>query len=141
MQDRLNLSVHDCFSTLGVTPLLGRAISREDDDDAGGRDIAPAVISYGLWQRRFGGVADIVGTPLIVERVPFTIVGATAPDCFGAGVGRTFDVAVPLNAERLVRGSDSRLSPEKNLTQGRATARYWNVTCAYCARKSRHRNQ
>jgi predicted permease len=62
-----------------------------------------------MWQRRFGGDATVIGTPLIIERLPFTIIGVTPPEFFGAEVGRTFDVAVPLNAHRLIRGKDSAL--------------------------------
>src|SRR5579862_7881592 len=46
---------------------------------------------------------------MTVENVPFTIVGVMPPDFFGADVGRTFDVAVPLGNEPLVRGRETRL--------------------------------
>ena len=39
----------------------------------GGRDGAVAVISYGFWQRRFGGAADVIGRNITIRRVPFTI--------------------------------------------------------------------
>ena len=68
-----------------------------------------AVISYGFWQRRFGGAADVVGRSLTVERVPFTIVGVTPPTFFGADVGRTFDIAIPLGTEPLIRGKERAL--------------------------------
>ena len=51
----------DYFSTLGVRPLLGRAIGMADDVDGGGPDGPVVVISYGLWQTRFGGAASVVG--------------------------------------------------------------------------------
>lgn len=97
------------FATLGVPALLGRMFTAADDVRGGGRDGPVAIISYGMWQRRFGGTADVVGTPLVIERVPFTIVGVTPPGFFGAEVGRTFDVALPLNAEQLIRGKDSAI--------------------------------
>jgi putative ABC transport system permease protein len=100
------------FGMLGVAPILGRPI-RQEDDAAVGSDTPAAVISYALWQHRFAGAADVIGKPLVVERVAFTIVGVAPPAFFGTQVGRTFDVALPLAAERLVRGSDSRLSPDK----------------------------
>jgi predicted permease len=101
------------FDTLGVAPLLGRAIGPQDEAQAGGPAPA-AVISYALWQRRFGGAADVLGKPLVIERVAFTIVGVAPPQFFGTEVGRTFDVALPIEAERVVRGADTRLSPGKN---------------------------
>jgi putative ABC transport system permease protein len=100
----------DFFTTLGVPALLGRTFTPADDVRGGGQDGPVAVISYGLWQRRFGGAATVIGTPLVVERVPFTIIGVTPPAFFGAEIGRSFDVALPLDAESLIRGSDSRLT-------------------------------
>jgi predicted permease len=97
------------FESLGVRPVLGRTFSDADDERGGGRDGPVAVISYGFWQRQFGGAADTVGRTLRLEGVQFTIVGVTPPDFFGAEVGRTFDVIVPMGAEPLIRGLDSFL--------------------------------
>jgi hypothetical protein len=60
-----------------------------------------------MWQRCFGGDASVVGTSLVIERLPFTIVGVTPPEFFGAEVGRTFDVALPIHAQQWIRGKDS----------------------------------
>jgi putative ABC transport system permease protein len=60
------------FPLLGVKALLGRTF-RDDEDRAGG---APAVvISYGLWQRRFGGAADVLNKSINLDSRPYTIVG------------------------------------------------------------------
>jgi HAMP domain-containing protein len=67
------------------------------------------VISYAMWQRRFGGAPDAIGKTIWLERVPFTIVGVTPKGFFGPDVGRSFDVAVPLGTEPLVRPEDSAL--------------------------------
>jgi predicted permease len=96
----------DFFTTLGVPALLGRTFTARDDVRGGGPDGPVAVISHGMWQRRFGGDANVIGASLVIERVPFTVIGVTAPEFFGAEVGRTFDVAVPINAQRLIRGPD-----------------------------------
>jgi putative ABC transport system permease protein len=106
----------DFFTTLGVPALLGRTFTSADDVRGGGPDGPVAVISYGLWQRRFAGAASVVGTPLIVERVPFTIVGVAPPGFFGVEVGRTFDVALPITAEPLLKGKDSVLEIGASLT-------------------------
>ena len=120
-QDRLNLSTAggevqpvdsayvsgDFFTTLGVPALLGRTFTSADDVRGGGPDGPAAVISYGMWQRRFGGDANVIGTSIVIERIPFTIIGVTPPEFFGAEVGRTFDVALPLHANQLIRGKDS----------------------------------
>jgi putative ABC transport system permease protein len=88
-----------------VRAILGRTFTEQDDRPGGGRDGPVAVISYGFWQRRFGGAADAIGRSLIVERVPFTIVGVAPPEFFGVDVGRTFDVAVPIGTVTLIRGA------------------------------------
>jgi predicted permease len=103
------------FTTLGVPPLLGRTFTAADDVRGGGPDGPVAVISYGLWQRRFGGAENVIGTPLVIERVPFTIVGVTPPQFFGVEVGRAFDVAFPLGAEPLIRGKRAAIDAPGNL--------------------------
>jgi predicted permease len=57
------------LSILGVAPALGRVFS---DDDASGAFVA--VISHGLRQRRFGG-RDPIGSHLMLDRQPYTIIG------------------------------------------------------------------
>jgi predicted permease len=51
------------FPVLGVAPIRGRAIS--EDDEAKRERVV--VISYTLWQRRFGGAADVIGKTLVVD--------------------------------------------------------------------------
>jgi predicted permease len=104
----------DFFTTLGVPARLGRVFTTADDVRGGGPDGPVAVISHRLWQRRFGGAADVVGTSLVVERVPVTIVGVTAPEFFGVEVGRGFDVAVPLGVEPLIRGRAAALDQPRS---------------------------
>src|SRR5262249_23708805 len=75
------------FTVLGVPALLGRTIRPQDDLRGGGPEGAVGLISYQLWQRRFSGAASVIGMPIVVERVPFTIAGVTPPGFFGAEVG------------------------------------------------------
>lgn len=96
------------FDVLDVAPALGRVLSRADDQP-GAPSHPVAVISYLFWQRQFAGSAEVLGRSLRLDSVPFTIVGVTPRDFFGAEVGRSFDVIVPLRAESLVRGRDSAL--------------------------------
>ena len=65
------------FDALGVPPFLGRILQPADDIRGGGPDGPVAVISYDFWRRRFGGDPSVVGRPLTVQGVPFTIVGVT----------------------------------------------------------------
>jgi putative ABC transport system permease protein len=60
------------FPLLGVQAHLGRTF-RDDEDGAGS---APAVIiSYGLWQRRFGGATDVLNKSINLDSRPYTVVG------------------------------------------------------------------
>ena len=81
------------FNTLGVTPAVGRLIGPADDVQGCGRGVA--VISYALWQSRFGGRADIVGQTLPGPGTAVPIIGVTSPEFFGVEVGRQFGVALP----------------------------------------------
>ena len=102
------------FSTLGVPALVGRTFSDADDTRGGGPDGAVAVISYGFWQRRFGGAADAIGRMLALDNVPFKVVGVTPPQFFGPEVGHTFDVIVPLGDEPLLHGRETWLDQRGN---------------------------
>jgi putative ABC transport system permease protein len=65
------------FELLGVKAALGRTFLT--DEDQPGRNRA-AVLSYGLWQRRFGGDTGILSKTVIVDGNSFTIVGVTPRD-------------------------------------------------------------
>ena len=91
------------FTTLGVKAALGRTFTAADDVRGGGPGGPVVVISDGLWRRRFGAAKNIIGTPLLVEGVPLTIVGVTPPGFLGLDNGRAFDVALPLATEPMIR--------------------------------------
>ena len=103
------------FATLGVAAIRGRTFTPADDRPGGGADGAVAIISYGLWQRRFGGADSVIGASLVVDGATVTIVGVTAPEFRGLDVGSAFDVALPLEAEPIIRGSRSRLRTSRLL--------------------------
>ena len=62
----------DFFGVLGVEPLLGRTLNR-DDDGIGAESVI--AISHGLWQRRYGGRRDVIGRTVTMRDRRFTIVG------------------------------------------------------------------
>jgi predicted permease len=64
------------FEVLGPPFAAGRPFGADDDRQLGERPVT--VLSYGLWQRRFGGRADIVNQQITLNGHPFTIVGVTA---------------------------------------------------------------
>lgn len=102
------------FTTLGVRALHGRVFSADDDRRGGGSAGPVAVISHRLWQRRFGGGPNVVGTPLVVDGVPVTIIGVAPQTFLGLEVGQAFDVAVPIAAEPVIRGRDAAIFQPRN---------------------------
>jgi putative ABC transport system permease protein len=99
------------FRTLGVQPALGRLIS-ESDDQPGCPGVAN--LSYAFWQRGYGGEASAIGRQITMEGHPFQIVGITAPAFRGVSVGETFDVAVPVCTEPIIRGEFSHLNVRRD---------------------------
>src|SRR2546423_6367513 len=75
----------ELFSTLGISPVPGRAF-RPDEDRPGAPPVA--IISYGLWQRDFGGDPSAIGGALVFLGPPYNLVGVAPPSLqFGGGVG------------------------------------------------------
>lgn len=95
----------DFFNTVGVWPLLGRVFSAADDHRGCG--LPGAVISYGFWQKEFGGKESAVGSKLFVEGHPVEVIGVTPSGFYGLEVGRSYDVAVPICSEVLINGEYS----------------------------------
>jgi putative ABC transport system permease protein len=81
------------FTELGTRPELGRLLDPGLDAHA---EAAPVVVlSYGLWQRRFGGDASIVGQTIRLNKKHVTVVGVT-PFAFASLGGQHPDVWMPI---------------------------------------------
>ncbi len=102
---RAQMVTAEFFSVLRVAPMIGRAFTI--DNEVNGR-ARVAVISYGLWQRRFGGAPDVLAHVLPGQLGDFEIVGVMPP-AFAYPVGATppTDVWVPYvaSAEDRLRGN------------------------------------
>jgi len=94
------------FNALGLRPAAGRLFV--DSDDRRGCP-AVAVISYGFWQERYGGVDSAIGGTLSLRSQPFEVIGVAPPGFYGLNVGEKFDVAVPICATALFDNKESRL--------------------------------
>lgn len=68
------------FRVYGASMAVGRTFTLQEDSPHGGRVV---VLSYGLWQRRFGGDPAIVGRSISLGNQPFTVLGVTGKDFVG----------------------------------------------------------
>src|SRR5436190_15901261 len=114
------------FTVLGINPLIGRSFLPEEDVKGGNR---VAVLSYGLWQRQFGGDRNILDQFLTVDtygRRDYKIVGVMPP---GFGVPGECELWLPLgwmgvtlNERRSAHWHNiiGRLKPGVSITQAKA---------------------
>ena len=86
------------WSVLGVRPLIGRVFTEEEDVE-GAR---VAVISYGLWQRRYGGSASILGRKITMNDSPYEVVGVM-PREFYFMPARDIDIWAPASFPEWMR--------------------------------------
>jgi predicted permease len=88
------------WSVLGVRAVLGRVFTEDEDV----RGVRVAVISYGLWQRRFGGSPDVLGRKIVLNDSPYEVIGVMPRD-FYFMPGRDIDIWTPTSwsAEHMTR--------------------------------------
>ncbi len=90
------------FRGLAVSPAAGRLIDSEDDRPGA----APvAVISFATSQQRFGGPSNAIGQPILVDNIPFTVIGVAPPEFFGVDPAEAPAVYLPLHSNLLVDGA------------------------------------
>jgi putative ABC transport system permease protein len=73
------------FSVLGVRPLRGRLFLPEEEK----RGTSAVIVSYGLWQQSFGGDPELVGKPISLNGLAYTVVGIL-PATFADDYSRAF---------------------------------------------------
>jgi predicted permease len=95
------------FQVLGVDAFVGRLLTAEDDQAAGANPVA--VLSYNLWQRRFGGEFSVIGQTITVKDQPLTVIGVAPAKFFGEAVGRAPDVWTPLTMQPSLQKGQSYL--------------------------------
>jgi predicted permease len=124
------------YSELGVRPFAGRMLIDEDVHLSARAPTMVAVLGYGAWQREFGGDLSIIGRPVRIEGVPFTVIGIAPKGFTAIGITSEPDVTIPLTAVPLIAvgtpidrfttlksawvSAIGRLKPDKNLTEARA---------------------
>lgn len=96
------------FSTLGVQPHAGRLIAPLDDKPEAS---TVAVISYRLWQQQFNSDPSIIGSTLLINDLPVTLVGVSPQPFFGDRLkSNPPDLWIPLNQEPAFNGQNSVLN-------------------------------
>ena len=100
------------FEVLGVRASMGRLISSEDDKTPGAHPVA--VISQGLWQKRFAGDPNVVGRQLLLNGNVFTVIGVLPGGFDGLQLGVSRDLYVPMMMQATMRPPRAGYSGEMN---------------------------
>lgn len=113
------LAITDLFGPFGLRPALGRGFTQEELSAGTGA----AVISYRLWQGRFGGDPNIVGSSVKVNGVPTPVVGVMPPELLIVGADlwlpwRTDPIEMPRNRRQFTL--IGRLDPGATLEEANA---------------------
>jgi putative ABC transport system permease protein len=95
------------FDVLGVRPYLGRGFLPSEGTKPDGAPVV--VLSYALWQRRYGGDAGAVGRTVEVDHHPFTVIGVAPREFQGSLTGLRTDLWVPAMMQREVLSASDRL--------------------------------
>lgn len=95
------------FSVLEVPAYVGRTFTAEEDRTPLSDPIA--VLSYGYWQRRFGGSRSAIGSTITVNGVQITVVGVTPASFTGDIVGDAIDLWMPMMMEPAIRAPRNRI--------------------------------
>ena len=95
------------FAMFGLRPFAGRMLANRDDQPG-----APpvAVMSYRLWQEKYGAEPSVIGSVFNINQQPFTVVGIVPPGFYGDTLTESYpDFYMPLSNEPLVEGASSLL--------------------------------
>jgi predicted permease len=96
------------FDVLKVKPVLGRVfLAEERGEQEGGA--AVAVISFGMWQTRFGGDPKVLGKTIRLNRHELTIIGVAPREFHGSLAGVVYDVWIPVTMATAMGTGDGTL--------------------------------
>src|SRR5882724_2378365 len=82
------------FQVLGVGPAAGRLLLPEDDVKLNGHPVA--VLAYDYWQSRFAGDPSVLNQTIVVNDLPFTVLGIAQRGFAGIEVGNSTEIFVPM---------------------------------------------
>ena len=90
------------FDVFGLRPVAGRLFTVENETEGKDRVV---VISYGLWQRRFGGAADVLGRTVALNAIPHEIIGVMPPEMRWPQTAEAWKPLAPSQQRREARGA------------------------------------
>ncbi len=112
------------FETLGVSAIVGRVLIPEDDRIPDSLPVC--VLSYGLWQQRFGADRDVIGRKVQINGRPFTVLGVTPKGFSGFAQGAQTELFMPRKAAGMSQSANflrtfGRLKPGVSMEQAQAS--------------------
>jgi predicted permease len=97
------------FDVLRVRPAVGRAFLPEEDQSPGARPVV--VLSHSLWQRRFNADSAIIGKPVTLNGLAYTVVGIAPKEFVGTKFALSMDFWIPMMMQaQIMRGDTDRLN-------------------------------
>ena len=116
--------------------MLGRAFTPAEDQPGAAKVI---LLTYGMWQRNFGGARDVLGKSLTLDGVPHTVIGVLAPSFRFRG--SRVDALLPMamdEAQQAKRDPILIMPVVARLNDGVTVAQAWKSSRS-CRRKRRSR--
>lgn len=114
MRRRFGFVVSDnYFEMLGAAPATGRFFLPEESGP--GASVSVAVASYAMWQRH-GGASDFVGTTILINGTPWTIIGVAPAGFSGGNALLAPDLWLPLGMSSRLGGALGKASSGRDLT-------------------------
>jgi predicted permease len=82
------------FSVLGIRAAVGRTFTLQDNKGPGANPVV--VFSHAYWSKRYGKDPSVIGRPIRINGIEYTVVGITPPEFFGVTIGMSTDMWVPM---------------------------------------------
>ncbi|MFP5237909.1 MAG: ABC transporter permease [Acidobacteriota bacterium] len=110
------------FPVLGVGPMIGRVFTAEEDQPGKNHEV---ILSYKLWEQRFGGDRNVLGRTMDLDGTPYVIVGVMGPRMEKPDFAQVWTPLGLTPAEAAVRGEHhyltvARLKPGVTIEQAQA---------------------
>jgi len=104
----------ELFDVLGVRPILGRTYTRDEEAPGAGNVV---VLSYAMWRDKYGADPGVLGTPIRVNGVPYSVIGVM-PDKFEFPDRQALWMPMQLDASKIERGRGQGLQLVARLKPG-----------------------